>query len=44
MINEKSLDVEVVSTDSDGIQIVEIYDADGLNENDLSFNAQLYQR
>lgn len=44
MIIEKSLDVEVVSTNSDGIQVVDIYDADDRNENDLSFNAQLYQR
>lgn len=44
MMNEKSLDVFVVSTKSDGIQVVEIFDADDKNPNRLSFNTQLYQR
>ncbi|CAI6350990.1 unnamed protein product [Macrosiphum euphorbiae] len=44
MITEKSLDVFVVSTHSDGIQVVEIFDADDKNPNRLSFNTQLYQR
>jgi len=44
MITEKSLDVFVVSTNSDGIQVVEIFDADDKNPNRLSFNTQLYQR
>jgi len=44
MITEKSLDVFVISTNSDGIQVVEIFDADDKNPNRLSFNTQLYQR
>ncbi|XP_022175197.1 uncharacterized protein LOC111037126 isoform X2 [Myzus persicae] len=43
MITEKSLDVFVISTNSDGIQVVEIFDADDQNPNRLSFNTQLYQ-
>lgn len=43
MITEKSLDVFVISTKSDGIQVVEIFDADDQNVNRLSFNTQLYQ-
>jgi hypothetical protein len=44
MIIDKSLDINVISTDSDGIQVVEIFDADDQNINRLSFNTQLYQR
>jgi len=44
MITEKYLDVFVVSTNNDGIQVVEIFDADDQNPNRLSFNTQLYQR
>jgi len=44
MISDKSLDVEVVSVDSNGIQIVEVYDANERSGNCLSFNNQLYQR
>lgn len=44
MMVDKSLHVKVVSTDSDGIQIVDVYDADEQNENKVSFNTQLYQR
>jgi len=44
MIINKSLDINVISTDRDGIQVVEIFDADDQNINRLSFNTQLYQR
>lgn len=45
MMSDKSLDVKVISTDNDGLQIVEIYES---NENTTtphtSYNTQLYQR
>lgn len=44
MIIDKSLDVTVISTDSDGIQVVEIFDSNDENADRLSFNKQLYQR
>lgn len=44
MMIEKSLHVKVVSTNCDGIQVVDVYDADEQNENKVSFNTQLYQR
>lgn len=43
MMAQKSLDIEVVSTNSKGIQVVEIYDAKDRSENRVSFNTQLYQ-
>lgn len=44
MLIDKSLDINVISTTSDGIQVVEIFDADDQSANRLSFNTQLYQR
>jgi len=44
MLNNKSLDINVISTTSDDIQVVEIFDADDQSANRLSFNTQLYQR
>lgn len=44
MIANKSLDIKVISTNSDGIQVVEVYDAEDETENHISFNTQLYQR
>lgn len=44
MVSEKSLDVKVVTTDSEGVQVVEIFDAADDLENRTSFNIQLYQR
>lgn len=44
MIKDKSLDVKVVSTNADGIQVVDIFDADDQAEDRVSFNIQLYQR
>lgn len=44
MISDKPLDIEVVSTNSDGIQVVEIYDGNDPSEDRISYNAQLYQR
>lgn len=44
LVNGKSLEVKVVSTDNDGIQVVEIFDANDENANRISFNTQLYQR
>lgn len=44
MIIDKYLDIDVVSTNNDGIQVVELYDADDQNGNRVSFNTQLYQR
>lgn len=44
MIYNKPLDINVISTNSDGVQVVEIFDADDQNPNRLSFNTQLYQR
>ncbi|XP_025200911.1 tudor domain-containing protein 7-like [Melanaphis sacchari] len=43
MMIDKSLEINVISTNSDGIQVVEIFDADDQNPNRLSFNTQLYQ-
>jgi len=44
MIIDKLLDVKVISTDNDGVQVVEVYDSDDKTGNCLSFNTQLYQR
>lgn len=44
MTMEKYLDVKVISTDVDGIPVVELFDADDQTENRLSFNIQLHQR
>lgn len=44
MLINKSLDINIISTTSDGIQVVEIFDADDQSANRLSFNTQLYQR
>jgi len=44
MLTDKFLDINVISTTSDGIQVVEIFDADDQSANRLSFNTQLYQR
>lgn len=44
MLTNKSLDINVISTTSDDIQVVEIFDADDQSANRLSFNTQLYQR
>jgi len=44
MITDKSLDINVVSTDNDGVQIVEIFDSDDSTGNRVSFNIQLYER
>lgn len=44
MINNKYLDVELVSTNIDGVQVVDIYDHEDQNVNRISFNTQLYQR
>lgn len=44
MTIDKSLDIKVVSTDNDGVQVVEIYDSDDKTGNCISFNTQLYQR
>lgn len=44
MLTDKSLDINVISTTSDGIQVVEIFDADDQSANRSSFNTQLYQR
>lgn len=43
MLTNKSLDINVISTTSDDIQVVEIFDADDQSANRLSFNTQLYQ-
>lgn len=44
MINDKPLDIEVICSNSDGIQVVEMYDGNDPSEDRISFNAQLYQR
>lgn len=44
MTIEKRLDINVVSTDNNGIPVVEIYDADDQTGNNVSFNIQLHQR
>lgn len=44
MIIDKYLDIDVVTTNSDGIQVVELYDCDDESEHRISFNTLLYQR
>lgn len=44
MTLNKLLDVKIVSTNNDGVQIVEMFDINDLTGNYLSFNTQLYQR
>lgn len=43
MLAHKPLNIEVVSTNNQGIQVVEIYDTKDKTENRISLNTQLYQ-
>lgn len=44
MTMDKCLDIKVVSTNIDGIPVVEVFDADDRTGNSISYNIQLHQR